>query len=620
MTIQEEIELLKAELSNTKKPAQQAEVLLQLLKKYVTTKGTDYQVYLEQLYHLARTLNSNKYLSYAKLLEGKLEYFRENYAVSLIALQEALTLFQGEDQDKIPDIYSNIGHIYERQGNYPEALKNHKTALEQYEQRADKQGIGICLANIGNIYLRQGNYPAALQNSLVALKVFEEIEYKKGIGECYNDIGLVHLNQNNYSEAQKNFETALKFREEANDTLNVAGCFINIGIIQSHQQHYADALKSYSAALNIFEKTGNKKGIGNTYINIGNVYYKQSDYPNSIKNYLNALTIKKETNDKKAIATCYINIGNAYLKQRSYQDALHMFHQAQEIANAIGTKDLEREVYLGLSDLAQTMGNYEDALKHYKLYDQVKSQILGAEAQKQLTNLRFIHDMETKEKQLEIEHLRNVELKQERDRSESLLLNILPQEVAEELKNKGAAEAKLFDEVTVLFTDFKSFTTVSEKLTPKELVNELNECFSAFDKIIEKYNIEKIKTVGDAYLAAAGLPSPNISHADDMINAALEMRNFMLNRKKQLGNRTFEMRVGIHSGNVVAGIVGVKKFAYDIWGDTVNTAARMEQNGEAGKVNISEATYNLVKDKFNCEYRGEIEAKNKGKLKMYFVS
>lgn len=217
----------------------------------------------------------------------------------------------------------------------------------------------------------------------------------------------------------------------------------------------------------------------------------------------------------------------------------------------------------------------------------------------------------------QIKHRLMLQLKDEKQKSDNLLLNILPEEVAVELKEKGTADAKLFNDVTVLFTDFKGFTTISEQLSPQQLVDELHACFSAFDEICGRYHIEKIKTVGDAYLAVAGLPMPDSSHAQNVVKAAIEIRNYMLARKTH--TQTFDVRIGIHSGSVVAGIVGVKKFAYDIWGDTVNTAARMEQNGEPGKVNISEATYELVKDKFSTEYRGEIEAKNKGKLKMYFV-
>ncbi len=212
------------------------------------------------------------------------------------------------------------------------------------------------------------------------------------------------------------------------------------------------------------------------------------------------------------------------------------------------------------------------------------------------------------------------ELKVEKKKSDDLLRNILPEEVATELKEKGSSKAKLFDNVTVLFADFVDFTKAGEAMTPQELVNELHDCFKAFDEIISKHNIEKIKTIGDAYLAVSGLPASDEQHAANIVSAAKEISSFMAHRRVDLGNRTFEVRIGVHSGSVVAGIVGVKKFAYDIWGDTVNTAARMEQNSEAGKINISQTTYELVKDKFNCEYRGEIEAKNKGKLKMYFVS
>jgi adenylate cyclase len=211
------------------------------------------------------------------------------------------------------------------------------------------------------------------------------------------------------------------------------------------------------------------------------------------------------------------------------------------------------------------------------------------------------------------------ELKIEKKKSDDLLLNILPGEIAEELKETGHSVARYFNNVTVLFTDFVDFTKAGEQMTPQELVDELHTCFKAFDEIISKHHIEKIKTIGDAYLAVCGLPLPAAEHAVNVVNAALEINEFMADRKKHLKEKAFDIRLGVHSGSVVAGIVGVKKFAYDIWGDTVNTAARMEQSSEAGKINISQTTYDLVKDQFECNYRGAIEAKNKGALSMYFI-
>jgi len=214
----------------------------------------------------------------------------------------------------------------------------------------------------------------------------------------------------------------------------------------------------------------------------------------------------------------------------------------------------------------------------------------------------------------------NVALLKEKKRSEELLLNILPQEVASELMEKGFADAKHFHNVTVLFTDFVSFTSIAEKMSPQELVGELHVCFKAFDGILGKYHIEKIKTVGDAYMAVSGLPISNPNHAADVVAAAIEIRDFMVQRKKEMGKATFSIRIGINSGEVVAGIVGVRKFSYDIWGDTVNIAARMEQNSEEGKINISESTYQLVKGTYPCIHRGKVEAKNKGGIDMYYVA
>ncbi|MCD0457098.1 hypothetical protein LPB85_16735 [Chryseobacterium sp. LC2016-27] len=214
---------------------------------------------------------------------------------------------------------------------------------------------------------------------------------------------------------------------------------------------------------------------------------------------------------------------------------------------------------------------------------------------------------------------RTFELQKEKQKTENLLLNILPHEVAEELKENGSSEAKYYDEVSVLFTDFVNFTQSSEKMGAEKMLVELNECFTAFDMIMEKHGLEKIKTIGDAYLAVCGLPIKNEDHALQTVLVALDIIDFIEERKKTNPD-VLDIRIGINSGSLIAGIVGVKKFAYDIWGDTVNTAARMEQNSEKGRINISESTYQLVKNDFNFEFRGKIETKGKGAMEMYFVN
>ncbi len=216
----------------------------------------------------------------------------------------------------------------------------------------------------------------------------------------------------------------------------------------------------------------------------------------------------------------------------------------------------------------------------------------------------------------------NRQLSEEKRKSDELLLNILPVDIAEELKETGSSKARRFPSVTIMFTDFKDFTNVSEMLTPEQLVREIDYCYRHFDEIIDRHGLEKIKTMGDAYICAGGLPAMNFTHPEDVVRAALAIRDFMETYKTEklnLNEPFFEIRIGVHTGPVVAGIVGSRKFAYDIWGDTVNLAARMESTGETGRVNISGTTCQMVKDKFTCQYRGKIEAKNKGATDMYFA-
>lgn len=215
------------------------------------------------------------------------------------------------------------------------------------------------------------------------------------------------------------------------------------------------------------------------------------------------------------------------------------------------------------------------------------------------------------------------QVQSEKARAEQLLRNILPESTANELKATGKVTPQYFDSVSVLFTDFVGFTRISESMQPEELVQELDGCFSQFDEVVRRNNMEKLKTIGDAYLCAAGLPEPNSAHALDACLTALEFCAFMVQMaeiKASLGVDFWKIRIGIHSGPVTAGVIGTNKFAYDIWGDTVNTASRLESSGTPGKVNISAATYALVRDFFEVEARGDVEAKGKGRIEMYYLT
>lgn len=230
------------------------------------------------------------------------------------------------------------------------------------------------------------------------------------------------------------------------------------------------------------------------------------------------------------------------------------------------------------------------------------------------------------ERQKRLEELiteRTEELQHEKDKSDSLLANMLPKGTAEEIMSKGKADKRKYNFVTVLFSDIQGFTRIAEEMNPETLIDELDRFFFHFDSVAEKYRIEKIKTIGDAYMCAGGIPERNRTNPVEVVLAALEMQKYMQAMKSDPSRpaaRFWDIRIGIHTGTVVAGVVGHKKITYDIWGDTVNTASRMESSGEAGKINISGTTYEFVKEYFTCDYRGRMPVKYKGDLDMYFVT
>ncbi|SEA98842.1 Adenylate cyclase, class 3 [Flavobacterium gillisiae] len=368
--------------------------------------------------------------------------------------------------------------------------------------------------------------------------------------------------------------------------------------------------------------------------------------------------------DYYGISDYLINIADIYSKRNDWPKAVHYAERSLELAQKYGLKEQVSVSNLKLSELYEKGGDTAKSLKYYKDHITYRDSVTNLKAVQQMADLRTNFEVSKKQVQVdllkkdqEIQHLKTkrqrnliyaigfssfliillalglyrrykfiketkVIIEEEKKRSDTLLLNILPEETAQELKQNGRVEAKKFESVTVLFTDFKSFTHYANILPPEKLVESIDYYFSKFDAIMEKYGLEKIKTVGDSYMCAGGLPFPTKDHAEKMILAALEINDFVKRSLTDDSNcqTRFEIRIGINSGPVVAGVVGSKKFAYDIWGDTVNIASRMETNSEEGRINISENTYALIKDNFSCEYRGEIEVKNIGRMKMYFVN
>ncbi|MFN8359514.1 MAG: adenylate/guanylate cyclase domain-containing protein [Candidatus Kapaibacterium sp.] len=352
----------------------------------------------------------------------------------------------------------------------------------------------------------------------------------------------------------------------------------------------------------------------------------------SAQNIDSLYTITRNLGEDTAKVYALIRLSELSSKKADYQRAGLYAQEALILSEKLHFKAGQAAAYksIGLSAMYKLQGASDKKEELGKMEQRMRETI----AQKEIEKQKLVRDVSIAGLALvllfsallynrfRLITRQKIIIETEKKRSEELLLNILPVDVAEELKTKGKAAAKQFNEVTVMFTDFKGFTQISEKLTPDELVAEIDTCFKAFDAIVDKYHIEKIKTMGDSYMCVGGLPRPNADHARSVVQAAIEIREYMdrHNAERLKANTVvFDMRIGIHSGSVVAGIVGAKKFAYDIWGDTVNIASRMESSGEEGKINISGATYELVKNHVICTPRGKVHAKNKGEIDMYFV-
>jgi adenylate cyclase len=585
------------------------------------------------------------------------------YAHQSLKLAEEINYQKG-----IANAYNSIGSIYDDIGDFPSALDYYNKSLRIREAIMDKEGIAYSYNNIGVICKEKGDYPAALKNYLQSLKIREEIGDKKGIAGSYNNIGIIQKIQGNYQEALKNYQNCLKIQNEISDTKGMVHTYNNIGVTNQHLFLYEEALKNYILSLKLSEQIGDKKCISIAYNGIGSNYSDQKRYDEALKNYFAGLKIIETTGDKKRIASTYNQIGDVYYSKGNMQEALSNEQKGISIAKEVGDLNLIKEFYNDFAKIYSKTNNYKLAYENTLLYSKTEDSLLNMDEQNKIFQLQKQNQFDKKlaeqdkkdalaakdlkeQKQVNLFFIigfglvlllaiilfnrKNImkrsnilitkekqKVEVEKLRSDKLLYNILPVEVANELKESGTAKAIKFPSVTIMFTDFKDFSHISEELSPENLVKELDECFRAFDQIIGKYNIEKIKTIGDSYMCAGGLPVINSTHPIDVVNAAIEIRNYMEAQKQikiSKGEIPLEIRIGINTGTVVAGIVGEKKFAYDIWGDAVNIASRMESSGLEGKINISSSTYELVKDKFHCVHRGKIQAKKKGEVDMYFL-
>jgi adenylate cyclase len=515
---------------------------------------------------------------------------------------------------------------------YKEGLSTIRKAKDIYTRHNQESSYYTALSIEGSYYTYLGLYGKAIDLLQKADKYFYvQKNDTMRIGGLVG-LGIAYFNMEDYKTALSYFEKAAALKDNFKRNRKIA-IYMNMGNCYNHLKDYKAAKQYFDKALREEQKDPNANMRGYLLLNIASLYLSTKDYKNANKYYL-ACDKHCDTHQVAVHVNACTRLAETYLKLNKPAEAMASLQKGKKLAGKQAVKDSELEEVFSM--YYEYTGDYKKALKHFRLFNKYTMQTQENSSSQSLRNAQIAYETEIIQHERDTARKKSDELQEALDEvkrqkqivekekkiSEGLLLNILPASVADELKTKGKAEPKHFENVTVMFADIKGFTKAAEILSPAQLVNEIDFYFRAFDEIIGKYKIEKIKTIGDAYLCASGVPVKVKNSATEIVAAAIEMQQFVaVTKKKNLkaGKPYFEIRIGIHTGPLVAGIVGAKKFGYDIWGDTVNTAARMEQHGEVGHINISEATQQQIGTKFTCRYRGEVDAKNKGKLKMYFV-
>lgn len=598
-----------------------------------------------------------------KLLQTSKEYLNKNPDSTILLAQKAVALSEEVQYDAgKAAALKNIGLGYYYKSEYLETLDYWTQSLRMYERLKDETGVANLLNNIGAVYNDQGDDSKALDYSLRSLRISEKLGDRLRILSALNTVANIYYNKKSTWDTALNYLLrALPLAEELGNTEAQGVIMENMVEIYFYKKDDKKAQEYFQKAVDVL---GNSINSSFAYNGLAKLSLKQGRFDEALRYNRMAYDMAEKLDGKLHMVRSLQGMANVYAEKGDYPSAFTYFDRAEKLAVEMKSYPNLKDLYMEMANAYEKTGNYKQAYVYQTRLDGVKDTLFNEITQKKLGTLQLEFDMEKKQSQINLltkdNDLKELNLRKQRfaknafliglvligliallilrnyrakvkthrilnrqkKEIENLLLNILPEEVAHELQEKGQATPRHYENVSVMFTDFKGFTIIADNMSPQELVQELSACFIAFDAIMEKYNLEKIKTIGDSYMCAGGIPTPSENHVYNIVKAALEIQVFIKDynrRRVERGLASWEARIGIHVGPLVAGVVGKKKYAYDIWGSTVNIASRMESNGMPGKVNISSATYQLIRDRFECSYRGKHEAKNLGQIDMYFV-
>ena len=542
-----------------------------------------------------------------------------------LAIASLLTLSlntdANESNEQKLEIYSTLAHAYNRLNNVFIALSDFPAALEAAEigiDYCDKTGNAIrkhnLLTNIGIIYASLGEFGKTLEYVESALKFYEAHNEIDGKGECLNLIAQVYAEIGDTAKALDYGQQALAIVEQTGDRASIASILSNCGSVCVTLGDLDKAVNYLEKSISIQTELGSIFSLGGSWGNLSYAYLKRKDFAAALDCLHKAMSVNESTNAKIELAQNLCDIGNIYLQaefnKQDFAKAEELFREALDISSQFGSKRSLYLIHKHLSDLYKQTERWKEFATHFEAYHNLMLEVKSDETTHRAQQLETRRKIEDAERDRQVKVARFQE-------QEKILHNILPAQIAEQIVNGEEKIIQRYDNASVLFADVVGFTKLSEGLSLKEVAETLNRIFNLFDELATEFGVEKIKTIGDAYMCVSGLPDPSADHAERMAKMALAM-----NRHLQLlfPDKRIKLRIGIHCGEVIAGVLGKNKYAYDLWGDTVNTASRMESHGVEDKIQVSKDFRENLDGKFQFEERGEIEVKGKGKMKTYFLT
>jgi len=607
---------LKQLLKTTVPDSTRIDLLGELSLKY-TGIDLDSTIYFaEEAVALARSVKDKERLGYMLKNVGIGYYYKGDFVNTLGFWEESLLTFKEIGNLKgESNLLGNIGAVYNSTGDYPKSIDYHLRCLRIAEKNKDDFRMATALQNIGAVYSNMEDFEGSEKYYNQAMVLCEKIGYEKCIGIVSMNLSEVYRDQGDFEKAASSIEESKVIFEKLNDP-SLPEAMIASAHLASENGNFEEAVIESNAAYELAKENDSKVFMQRAKVVLGIAYNGLGKYSLARDALNEATTMGEEVGPNLDLQQAYEGLKEAYVglelpvKVVEVQEELISLNKQiydNEKNNTIANLELSFDLENKESEIALLNADIERANLQRNFF-LASAGLLFLLAIGGIARFRFIRRT-------------NKIITEERNKADQLLLNILPEETAKELKTNGTVIPKKYGHTTVLFTDFVGFSKEASDLEPEDLVRSIDFYFKHFDKIIEKHNLEKIKTIGDSYMCVGGLPMENTTNTIDALTAAWEILEFVKDTSDNppKGITPFQIRIGLNSGPLVAGVVGTRKFQYDIWGDTVNVASRMESNSEPNQINVSENVFSAVKDQVRFKHRGEIEVKNMGVMKMYYL-